>query len=93
VWNYALVTSQLKGCAFFGVKLLLLCVNGKQVDREFRNARIISLYGMLNLLMHGGNYNEYKSNDQRDKQLTRKLGLANLENALAYLVDLKTNIL
>lgn len=93
VWNYALVTSQLKGCAFFGVKLLLPCVNGKQVDREFRNARIISLYGMLNLLMHGGNYNEYKSNDQRDKQLTRKLGLANLENALAYLVDLKTNIL
>ncbi len=91
VWNYALVTSELKGCAFFGVKLLLPSVNGKQVDRGFRQARIISLYGMLNVLIRGGVYTEYNSNDQRDKAFTRKLGWANLENAIAYLIDIKTS--
>ena len=45
---------------------------------------------MLNIITRGGKYAEFTKTQHRDKEFARKLGWANLENALSYLVDLRT---
>jgi hypothetical protein len=70
---------------------LIPCVNGANIDNEFRHTRIVSLYAMINLLMRGGDYSEFSKSNHRDKSFTKKLGLANLENAISFLIDNRVN--
>ncbi|CAB4129778.1 hypothetical protein UFOVP116_112 [uncultured Caudovirales phage] len=91
VWNFAFVSNEFESCGFVGSKLFLPCVNGAKIDNEFRHNRVLSLYAMINLFTRGGEYKEYTQTQHRNAEFTRRLGLANLENALAYLIDLKTS--
>ena len=90
VWNFAFVSNEFQSCGFVGAKLLIPSVNGVAIDNEFRHNRVLSLYGMINLFTRGGKYTEFTKTQHRDKEFARKLGWANLENALSYLVDLRT---